>query len=206
MSRMRYVELDVHKDSIAVAVAETGRREVRYQGVLPPSAAALRQLVCTVGPPARLRFAYEAGPCGYGVQRLLTRLGCVCWSCPTHEDKMSRGPRVLVAVAVSSGDGEARQESLCVVASRPFGVGIAPACVAERLAPHGFLGSRPTGQHGVTGAVVEAQMGSPTHQAESRRPADLGVSRKRRVMVCVKGPSSTPRRVGWKSVPSRSRA
>ncbi len=79
MSRMRYVELDVHKDSIAVAVAETGRREVRYQGVMPPSAAALRQLVCTVGPPARLRFAYEAGPCGYGVQRLLTRLGCVCW-------------------------------------------------------------------------------------------------------------------------------
>ncbi len=79
MSSMRYVGLDVHKASIAVAVAETGRGEVRYRGVLPSSAAALRKLVLTAGPPPRLRFAYEAGPCGYGVQRLLSGLGCVCW-------------------------------------------------------------------------------------------------------------------------------
>jgi transposase len=39
----------------------------------------LRKLVLEAGPRARLRFAYEAGPCGYGVQRRLNRLGCVCW-------------------------------------------------------------------------------------------------------------------------------
>ncbi len=48
------------------------------------------------------------------------------------------------------------------------------------------------GQHGVTG--VDAQMGSVTHQAEARRPADFGVRRNPRVMVWVNGPSSTPSR------------
>src|SRR5215831_12099103 len=81
----------------------------------------------------------------------------------------------------------------CVVASRPFGVVTAPAFDAKHLAPHGFLGSRPTGQHGVTGAIVDAQRGSVTHQPETRRPAGFGVRRNRRVMVWVNGPSSTPR-------------
>jgi hypothetical protein len=40
------------------------------------------------------------------------------------------------------------RESRCVVISRPFGVGLAPHFVTERPAPHGFLGSRPTGSTG----------------------------------------------------------
>src|SRR5262245_14454638 len=36
----------------------------------------------------------------------------------------------------------------CVVTSRPFGVELAPHFVTERLTPHGFLSSRPTGWTG----------------------------------------------------------
>jgi transposase len=75
---MRYIGLDVHKDSIAVAVAEAGTGDVRYLGPLAPTSEALRKLVTKCGPSDRLRFAYEAGPCGYGVYRTLTQLGCNC--------------------------------------------------------------------------------------------------------------------------------
>ncbi len=69
MSSMRYVGLDVHKDSIAVAVADAGSREVYYLGPVAPTAEALRKLVIKLGAPDQLHFAYEAGPCGYGVYR-----------------------------------------------------------------------------------------------------------------------------------------
>src|SRR5262245_8895601 len=109
---------------------------------------------------------------------------------------MSRGASNFRGAEKRVGDCAAECESPCVVASRPFGVLMAPAFGAERRAPHGFLGSWPTGQHGVPGAIVDAQMGSLTHQRVARRPAGFGVSRNRRVVVWVNGPSSTPRRVG----------
>jgi transposase len=78
MASMKYVGLDVHKDSIAVGVAEGGGGEVRYYGTIPMTVEALRRLVGRLGSPATLRFAYEAGPCGYGVVRTLTQLGASC--------------------------------------------------------------------------------------------------------------------------------
>jgi len=74
---MKYVGLDVHKDSIAVAVAEHGA-EVRFYGEIPMTSEALRNLVRRLGSPKTLRFAYEAGPCGYGVYRTLRDLGADC--------------------------------------------------------------------------------------------------------------------------------
>ena len=78
MTSMKYVGLDVHKESIAVAVAEEGPAEVRYHGTIPATTDALRTLVRRLGSPQTLRFAYEAGPCGYGVYRTLTSLGAAC--------------------------------------------------------------------------------------------------------------------------------
>lgn len=78
MASMKYVGLDVHKDSVAVGIAEAGVGEVRYDGTMPMTAEALRALVRRLGPPATLRFTYEAGPCGYGVMRTLTALGADC--------------------------------------------------------------------------------------------------------------------------------
>lgn len=78
MASMKYVGLDVHKDSIAVAVAEGGVAEVRYYGTIATTPDALRKLVRRLGVPATLRCAYEAGPCGYGVYRTLMSLGAAC--------------------------------------------------------------------------------------------------------------------------------
>src|SRR6516164_4378401 len=75
-----YVGLDVHKDGIVVAVAEGGERgEVREHGRIANTPAALRRLACKLGQEGvALRFCYEAGPCGYGIQRQLSALGHEC--------------------------------------------------------------------------------------------------------------------------------
>ena len=75
-----YIGLDVHKDGIAVAVAEGGLRgEVREYGRIANTPTALRRLaskLCHQG--VKLRFCYEAGPCGYGIQRQLSAHGHEC--------------------------------------------------------------------------------------------------------------------------------
>ena len=71
------VGLDVHKDTIAVALAETGKRgEVREYGKIANTPAALRTLAAKLAKSWwRLRFRDEAGPCGYGIQRQLSEAG-----------------------------------------------------------------------------------------------------------------------------------
>jgi transposase len=78
--RITYVGLDVHKDGVVVAVAEGGiRGEVRDYGRIANTAAALDRLVRKLGGEGvRLRFCYEAGPCGYGIQRHLSAHGHEC--------------------------------------------------------------------------------------------------------------------------------
>ena len=69
-----YVGLDVHKDTIAVALAEAGgRSDVREYGKIANTPAAVKALATKLSRGgSALRFCYEAGPCGYGVQRQLT--------------------------------------------------------------------------------------------------------------------------------------
>ena len=77
--RIRYMGLDVHAETIAVAVAEPGRRgEVRSLGTIPNRPGSLRKLVSKLGGPKGLRFCYEAGPTGYAVYWQLTGLGASC--------------------------------------------------------------------------------------------------------------------------------
>ena len=75
----KYVGLDVHKDTIAVAVAEGGGGEVRYVGEIAHTPEAitklLRQLKRGGG---RISWCHEAGPCGYGLYRQLSTAGEDC--------------------------------------------------------------------------------------------------------------------------------
>jgi len=75
-----YVGLDVHKDTIVVALAEAGlREEVRQHGTIPNTPAALKALTAKLtGKKRELRFCYEAGPCGYSIQRHLSASGYDC--------------------------------------------------------------------------------------------------------------------------------
>jgi len=65
MKRIKFVELDVHAETIsaAVAVAEQGG-EIRSLGVIPNREESIRKLLKKLGPVEELRFCYEAGPTG----------------------------------------------------------------------------------------------------------------------------------------------
>ena len=81
MKRVQFVGLDVHADTIAVAVAEPGGT-VRSVGVInrPES---IRKLVKQLGSPERVRACYEAGPTGYVIVLAADRAGrAVRWSHP----------------------------------------------------------------------------------------------------------------------------
>ncbi len=70
-----FVGLDVHKDSIAMAVAEAGRDEPRFLGTVSPQGTALHKALAKLGKPAALMVVYEAGPSGYGPWRDLQARG-----------------------------------------------------------------------------------------------------------------------------------
>src|SRR5215210_3192486 len=74
----RFVGLDVHAATIAVAVAE-GRRdgEVRSLGIIPNEPAAVRRLIQKLGKKG-LRTCYEAGPTGFALYWQLAELGVPC--------------------------------------------------------------------------------------------------------------------------------
>jgi transposase len=74
----KFVGLDVHKDTIAVAVAELGNPEVRSVGTIANTLDELRKTLRRLGSPATLRVCYEAGACGYVIYRFLQRLKIDC--------------------------------------------------------------------------------------------------------------------------------
>ena len=78
--RSMFVGMDVHKESIDISLAEDGRAgEVRHYGGITGDLEALAKVVKALrAPTRRLRFVYEAGPCGFGIHRYLTAQGEYC--------------------------------------------------------------------------------------------------------------------------------
>ena len=75
MKKVRFIGLDVHADTVAVAEPHG---EVRSMGVIPNRPESIRKLVKKLGPAAPLRVCYEAGPTGYVIYWQLTGLGVHC--------------------------------------------------------------------------------------------------------------------------------
>lgn len=74
----KYVGLDVHQETIAVAVADTAG-ELRYMGEIVNTPEAIAKLVAQIKRgTGRLSFCYEAGPCGYTICRQLLELKQDC--------------------------------------------------------------------------------------------------------------------------------
>ena len=77
MKNVRFVGLDVHAKTIAVAVAEVGG-EVRNLGVIPNRPESVQRVIGKLGKPEQLRVCYEAGPTGYVLYWQLSELGVHC--------------------------------------------------------------------------------------------------------------------------------
>jgi transposase len=114
-SNTRYIGLDVHKDTIAVAYAPGARAaDVTYVGTIGARPCALdtriRKLQSKATP---LVFVDEAGPCGYWLSRDLTRRGHVCWGVAPSLMPQKASDRVTT-------DRRAREEGLRALQATKF--------------------------------------------------------------------------------------
>lgn len=73
-----FVGLDVHKESIAIAEAESGRETPRFIGTVGCDLQQLLKALTSLGKPETMLVVYEAGPCGYGLARQLRSRGYRC--------------------------------------------------------------------------------------------------------------------------------
>jgi transposase len=76
-TKVIYIGLDVHKDTIAVATAR-GREPAAVLEVIQNDWVTLIQILERIGSRERLRLCYEAGPTGYDLARRLNENGYCC--------------------------------------------------------------------------------------------------------------------------------
>jgi transposase len=111
MSKIRFIGLDVHADTIAVAVAEPDG-EVRSLDMIPNRLESIRKTVAKLGPAENLKACYEAGPTGYVLYWQLTALKVACEVVapslipvkPGERVKTDRRDAVKLARSYRSGD------------------------------------------------------------------------------------------------------
>ena len=78
MSKVRYVGLDVHKESIVDAVAESGNSPAEVLCIVPHDVPKLLKVVKKLAADGIVHICYEAGPTGYGLYRALKEKGYEC--------------------------------------------------------------------------------------------------------------------------------
>ena len=110
-----YVGLDVHKETITVAVAEPGRDEPIYRGEIANKPKHVEKLLAKLSETYEgglLLFCYEAGPCGYVLYRQILACGHDCQvvapsripKAPGERIKNDRRDALKLARLLRSGD------------------------------------------------------------------------------------------------------
>lgn len=89
-----FVGLDVHKDSIAVAVADAGRCAPRFVGTCASKVSELLKTLSHVGAATQTLLAYEAGPTGFALARELARHGWRCQVIAVSKTPRRPGERI----------------------------------------------------------------------------------------------------------------
>src|SRR5690606_32944128 len=94
-SNKHYVGLDVHKDTVTIAVADEGRGgEVRIYGQVSSDLRAVEKALRKIGADkGMLHVVYEAGPTGVVLQRRLKQLGIDCVVVAPSKTPTERGSR-----------------------------------------------------------------------------------------------------------------
>src|SRR5258708_36807070 len=81
--KVRFLGLDVHAETIAVAVAEPDG-SLRSLGTIANRGESIRKLGKKLGPVEHLRACYEAGPTGYVLYWQFSQLGADCQGIAPH--------------------------------------------------------------------------------------------------------------------------
>ena len=92
-NKVRFLGLDVHADTIAVAIAEPDG-EVRSLGTIANRGESIRKMVKKLGSVEQLRACYEAGPTGNVLYWQLAELGVNCEVIAPTLVPMKAGDRV----------------------------------------------------------------------------------------------------------------
>jgi transposase len=77
ISALTFVGMDVHRDTIAIALLRPGE-QIPLEQSITNTAEAVRRQLRRWGDPGSLRVCYEAGPTGYELQRQLAAAGVDC--------------------------------------------------------------------------------------------------------------------------------
>jgi len=91
----KFVGLDVHKSTIAIAICEGGATtEARSLGTVAHDLTRLLARLKPLGEPEQVHVAYEAGPTGFGLCRALRERGYLCIVVAPSKTPVRKGDRV----------------------------------------------------------------------------------------------------------------
>src|SRR6202142_572270 len=111
IEKLRFLGLDVHAETISVAVAEANG-ETRSLGTIANREDSIRKFIRKLGSPEHLRVCYEAGPTGFVLYWQLKQLGVKCdvgapWLVPKKPgDKVKTDRRDALKLARSHRSGD----------------------------------------------------------------------------------------------------